>query len=230
MKNFRILIVDDDADFAQSLGDILEIVGHEVDIAGDGLTGLEMFRANSPDVVFLDFKMPGKNGIECLLEMRELAPDTKIVLMTGFSLGALLQDILEPLTYRVIGHPFDISNLMDAVRSVRPDGKVLLSGGDQGFLKIIRFRLKDNGYQPPQVSAGVPPDLAIVDIRLPLLDSLAGFYDLRNRFPELPMIVITAFAEQRSEDLNTVRGMLRNRILRKPIDPARLLEVIGEAL
>lgn len=230
MKSIRMLIVDDDADFAQSLGDILQIGGHEIEIAGGGLEGLEKFRKNPPDIAFLDVKMPGKNGIECLLEMRELAPQAKIVLMTGFSLGALLQEILEPLVDRLIGQPFDISWLLEAVRSLRADGKVLLSGADQGFLKIVRFKLNDAGYRSVDISSGDPLDLAIVDIRLPLLDSLASFYDLRTRFPNLPMIVITSFAEQRGEDLNSVRGMLSNKILRKPIDPARLLEVIEEGL
>ena len=60
----RIFIVDDDQDHAESLADILELRGYEVEVAFTGEDAIERFREADFDLVFMDVKLPGKNGVE----------------------------------------------------------------------------------------------------------------------------------------------------------------------
>ncbi|KPV58661.1 chemotaxis protein CheY [Paenibacillus sp. A3] len=84
--HIRLLIVDDQAVIADSLRHILEqhadfiVVG----TAGDGHEALEHCERSRPDIVLMDIRMQGMNGLEALLEMKQRWPDMKVVLMTTF--------------------------------------------------------------------------------------------------------------------------------------------------
>jgi len=81
----RILIIDDDADQRNALGLLLRALGHEVQAAADGPSGLAAATAFKPEVVLLDFHMPLMTGYEAAAAMR-LEPTSRsvrMVLMTG---------------------------------------------------------------------------------------------------------------------------------------------------
>lgn len=82
----RILLVDDNADFADSLALLLSGMGHEVRVAYDGQTALEAARELEPDVAFLDLGLPGISGYELALELKRLPAtiDTVLVALSGW--------------------------------------------------------------------------------------------------------------------------------------------------
>ena len=69
-KKFKILLVDDDVKSSMLLKRFIETEGYEVHFAPDGLTGLEMYRKISPDLILLDINMPGMNGFEMAQTIR----------------------------------------------------------------------------------------------------------------------------------------------------------------
>jgi CheY-like chemotaxis protein len=85
-SSFRVLVVDDNVDAAESLGSLLEIEGHEIRIAHDGDTALRVAAEFQPRVVFLDIGMPGKDGYQVAREMRagEATRDAILVALTGW--------------------------------------------------------------------------------------------------------------------------------------------------
>lgn len=80
----RILVVDDNADAAESLAELLELDGHEVFCAGDGREALDAARAHQPELILLDIGLPGKNGYEVAKELRA-APDLKQPVLVAIS-------------------------------------------------------------------------------------------------------------------------------------------------
>ncbi len=82
----RILVADDNIDFATSLSNILESLGHQTTVTHDGVSALERIRSDLPEVAFLDIGMPGLNGYEVasLLRQREGAPPLVLVAVTGW--------------------------------------------------------------------------------------------------------------------------------------------------
>ncbi|GBD39456.1 Cyclic di-GMP phosphodiesterase response regulator RpfG [bacterium HR37] len=86
MHNGKILIVDDDPFVREFLSEILSDKGsYEVDVAVDGLEGLEKIGRQDYDVVFTDLCMPRLNGFEFLREVKRLEPVLPVVVITGFS-------------------------------------------------------------------------------------------------------------------------------------------------
>ena len=82
----RVLVIDDEAHIRHMMRLTLEAAGYEVGEAADGLRGLEMCGAGVVwDVVLLDQKMPGIDGIETLRRLRERAPATRVIMVTAFA-------------------------------------------------------------------------------------------------------------------------------------------------
>lgn len=79
----KIIVIDDDEMVRTMVARVLIRAGHEVRQAEDGAQGLALFRAQPPDVVVTDILMPGKEGIETIRELRRVAPQARIIAMSG---------------------------------------------------------------------------------------------------------------------------------------------------
>ena len=84
----RVLVVDDNADAAESLAALLELSGHATRVANDGDEALRVAREFSPEIVFLDIGMPGKDGYEVAKELRASAQTRQAVLVALTGWGA----------------------------------------------------------------------------------------------------------------------------------------------
>jgi CheY-like chemotaxis protein len=86
LPRHRILVADDNEDSAASLGSMLRLMGHDVEIVHDGLAAVEAVRSYQPDVVLLDIGMPKLNGYEAAGRIRGLpgGHDPVLVAVTGW--------------------------------------------------------------------------------------------------------------------------------------------------
>lgn len=78
-----VLIVEDEEGILTTLMEFLEDVGHDVYAAPDAETGIYLFERFSPEVVVSDILLPGMNGIELLRRIKDRAPSTQVIMMTG---------------------------------------------------------------------------------------------------------------------------------------------------
>jgi len=83
-KKTKILVVDDELSIRISLGDLLRRDGHQVDVAEKAEPALEMLKTQSFDLLILDIKMPGIDGLEMLKRVKEDDLDTSVVMMTAY--------------------------------------------------------------------------------------------------------------------------------------------------
>lgn len=79
----RILVVDDEESIRNLMKLTLELDGYQVSMAENGVAALEMFEKERPDVVLLDIRMPGMDGIEVLSRMKALSPDAEVIIISG---------------------------------------------------------------------------------------------------------------------------------------------------
>ncbi|MEA2435423.1 MAG: hypothetical protein QOK47_1525 [Actinomycetota bacterium] len=97
----KVLLVDDDPNFALAARELMERLGHEIRIAGDGTEAFAMMREEAPDVVVLDFRMPGFNGAQTASVLRNTVEGIKIIgisahedVETGWADAFLRKDFL----------------------------------------------------------------------------------------------------------------------------------------
>lgn len=116
----RILIVDDEPTLRRMVRLTLEDT-HEIVEAGDGASALEAMAAHGPfDVVLLDQKMPGLQGIEVLAEIRRLAPSTRVVMLTAHASLDLATAALAGGASHFLAKPMTPALLRAAVAAARP--------------------------------------------------------------------------------------------------------------
>lgn len=116
-----VLVVDDSATIAKYLSRILEasgrytVIGH----AGDGLEALKAFNASPPDLVCMDVMMPNLDGVQTLRMIRQIKPDTRVVMIS--SAGGVADKLAECLkagATSVITKPFDPEKVLQVLDSV----------------------------------------------------------------------------------------------------------------
>jgi signal transduction histidine kinase/CheY-like chemotaxis protein len=112
-----VLVVDDDPDVRELIGEMLDRIGFAVLTAQEGSEGLEMFRKHHHDidVVLLDLTMPGISGEEALRRIRRIQPDQLVVLMSGYSKEFATSRFEAPVG-GFLQKPFTHDSLAEALR------------------------------------------------------------------------------------------------------------------
>jgi CheY-like chemotaxis protein len=114
----RILVIDDDATIRLSLRLALEDADHQVEEAGDGDAGMARVKAFRPQLVITDIFMPEKEGLETIDEIKDFAPATKIIAISGggrMDPGDYLGIAERVGADRTLVKPFDIGDLIATV-------------------------------------------------------------------------------------------------------------------
>ena len=102
----------------------LTITGHEVQVAKDGNEALAVLRTAPVDVAVVDLYMPGKDGIETIMDIRRRYPGIKIIAITGSvpKTGTPILAMAQKLgAHLTLPKPFSVEELMTAVKQVWPD-------------------------------------------------------------------------------------------------------------
>jgi len=84
----KVLLVDDEEEMVSTLAERLTLRGVEADWVTGGKDAIRLVLHNEYDLVVLDVKMPGMNGLETMEEIQKVSPDTKIGFLTGHGSGA----------------------------------------------------------------------------------------------------------------------------------------------
>jgi CheY-like chemotaxis protein len=97
----RVLVVDDNADAAESLADLVRMLGHGVEIAHDGPTAIEKARRDPPDVVLCDIGLPGMSGYDVARRLRASGSRMQLIAVSGY---AQPEDVKQAIDAGFDGH------------------------------------------------------------------------------------------------------------------------------
>ena len=113
----RILIIDDEQGIRAALGQLLEFEGYEVRSVGNAVDGIAEYAKQRPDLVFLDVKMAGIDGVEALKKLKEADPSAIIVMISGH---ATIQNAVEATqlgAYDILEKPLDTDRILVTLRN-----------------------------------------------------------------------------------------------------------------
>ena len=106
-KKPRILVVDDEAAVRESLNDWLMEDDYEVGLAASGEDAVSMAQENSWDVILLDLKMPGMDGLETLKRLKKMMPEAEVLMMTAFATIDTAVQAMKEGAFDYLVKPFD---------------------------------------------------------------------------------------------------------------------------
>ena len=115
----RILLVDDNIAFIDTIKDILEDNGFDVDTADSGEAALECVQNQAFDLVLMDIKMQGMNGVKSFLYMKQINPDAQVILFTAYALDELIQQAHKNGVIAVLKKPLEMEVLIDTISQFR---------------------------------------------------------------------------------------------------------------
>src|SRR5574341_539574 len=112
MTDKRILVVDDEESVRWALRKAMEGAGYRVDLAGDGPAGLAAASDPGVELVLLDVRLPGQDGLELLREVRKRRPDLPVIMMTAYGTLQVAVEAMKLGAYDYIGKPFDMDEVL----------------------------------------------------------------------------------------------------------------------
>lgn len=255
----KVLIVDDAAAVRGMLRALLSEEGYQVvgELAS-GASLAELVARAEPDVVCLDYHLPGSDGIELLKGLHETRPDIAVVLITGSDEPGLESAAAEAGAGGFIRKPFspekilrELAQVVHARRllaaerqtalphSVRQARATAVVADDSGTMRqllkaILAHAAVDvvgeawDGKQAVELVAERRPDIVFLDIDMPVMDGLEALAAIHAAQPAVKVLMVTGNAH-REAILQASQSGARGYIL-KPFQPAKVVEAIDKLL
>lgn len=125
-RGLRVLVVDDNVDAADSLGEMLQLLGHEVDVAYDGLQALQIAEDGGPQLILLDIGLPELDGYEIARRLRRTVGRTaRLVALTGYGSDDAKRLSIEAGFDEHVVKPLDLETIQLILSRVAPDLQVV---------------------------------------------------------------------------------------------------------
>jgi DNA-binding NtrC family response regulator len=140
-----ILVIEDKDSMREMLSKTLEAEGYEVEVVGDGESGLEKAREKKYDVVLSDLKLPKMDGIEVLSSLKEMDSDVSVILMTAYGTIEKAVEAMKEGAFDFLTKPFDTDHLSVLVKRALENRRLMAEnillreelGHNLGYAEII---------------------------------------------------------------------------------------------
>jgi DNA-binding NtrC family response regulator len=116
MKDFKVLLVDDEQEFIETLSERLKLRDMDAKLALDGEQALAAVEGDEPDVILLDLKMPGMDGMEVLRRIKKAYAHVQVVMLTGHGTNKDEEQALRLGAYAYLQKPVDLERLVVTLR------------------------------------------------------------------------------------------------------------------
>jgi two-component system, NtrC family, nitrogen regulation response regulator NtrX len=161
----RILVVDDEQGIRAALGQLLEYEGYEVRSVSNAVDGIAEYQKWKPDLVFMDVKMGGMDGLEALKRIRELDPSALVVMISGHATIRTAVEATQLGAYEILEKPLDTDRILVMLRNalahldLREENSRLRDVstapyeiiGESGAMRALVDKIKKVGATPARV-------------------------------------------------------------------------------
>jgi two-component system, NtrC family, response regulator HydG len=252
----RVLVVDDNPDFCESIKDLLERKGFKVKTAGNHAEAILSAQKDPVDLFLIDIKLPTQNGFETYLALREIDPKAAYIMITGYieETRDLAKKAIESGAYTCLHKPLDIAKMEECIdgaltkknetvskESVETDEvktSILIVEDDEILRQILSDLLElKKGYYVGVAGTGKEAlaevekiffDVAVLDLSLPDMGGIELLRQFKNICPKTQCIILTGHS---SEDIaGRVAGEKAFAYLIKPSSADEIMNTIERAL
>jgi DNA-binding NtrC family response regulator len=233
----RILVVDDDRQMVRTLCDIVRLQGWTPDGAHSGEEAVEAVKAHAYQVVLMDVRMAGINGVDAFKAMKAVRPGIRVILMTAYTAADIIAEAEREGALKVLSKPVVLSGLLEMLEQTRePQKPVLVIANDTGFLGNLQQVLSQRGYETLFAKnlddallmlekKSLP--VVVLDLRLKEIAQEDTVLAIRRVNPGVALILCNGqMCEADHPEL--IEGRLIHASLQKPFPPTRLIEILDD--
>jgi diguanylate cyclase (GGDEF)-like protein len=232
-KNVNVLIVDNDVSMLETIGDVFQDRGYNVAMVEDGRRAIKLVSRRYFDVVLMDIRMPGINGLETYKEVKKIIPTAAVIMMTGDSKEELVKKTIEEGAYAVIYKPFNVKKVIKIVEEALRKPVILIVDDRVEDRETLRDILAGGGYRVVLAKDGYEAvgfaqkgnfDVILLDIKMPGMDGVKTLERIKEFRPEAGVIMMTAYSMEEFVEDSLRKGAYT--CLFKPIDVGKMLDAI----
>jgi len=232
-----ILIVDDDGGMCETLSDIMEDSGYRTVIALDGYEAMQKVKEMDFDVILMDIRMPGMDGVETFKQIKSIHPATAVVMMTAYAIEDRIKEALREGAYGVLYKPLDIEGMIGLIEGlgVKEEGLVLMVDDDPNTCEVFKDVLEAKGYQVGTALSGEEAieiarenryDMIFIDMKLPAMNGLETYLALREINPQTVAVMMTAYRREMDDLLEKALEKDAYTCLYKPFDMEEVIKLV----
>jgi DNA-binding response OmpR family regulator len=211
----RILIVDDEQSVREVLGEYFSEQGYDVEAAASGEQALAIVARSAPDLILLDVRMPGLDGVATLRRLREIVPEVSVIMVTANEDVGLARETLKLGALDYVAKPFDFVYLERAVmaglsQAVATDEAAAppASGDPWRDLALVVFRTARGMSEVGRPSTGARLEAAALDAARAAAAGRASEAQAALTQLELLLELATELRDLTGADVSAVQGAL----------------------
>ncbi len=233
-KTARVLIVDDEKNMRKTLADILHDEGYDVTTAASGEEAVALCAKDGYDIVLMDVRMPGIDGVEAFRQIRRHQEGVRVIMMSAYSVDDLKRAALDEGAIAFLAKPLDVEKVVRLIGEVK-DTAILVVEDDEGTAGLLHKGLKEQGYKVTvtrsphdalELVEQIRFNLIFIDAKLPSMNGLELYLAIKQVTPTAIAIMITGMEREFEEIAKEAVRRTAYTILRKPLDIDHVLGLL----
>ncbi len=234
-KKLSVLIVDDDVDLGDTLLDILEAKGYDVAFSSSGENALSKIEDKRYDVIFMDIRMPGMNGVETLRRIKKHSPLTSVVMITAFAEDELVDQAREEGSLQILSKPLDINKIIGFLQKQELLKTIFIVDDDHEFCSSLEDAIILHGYDVTVVHGAQEAidtfknnkyGIVLLDMKLNGRNGLEVAESIKKKGFKCFVVIMSAYTKEFQDLLD--KTDIKNSFIEKPFDIDNLLKLLTE--
>lgn len=231
-----ILIVDDHPGMCQTLQDIIETEGYAVNVAHSGREAIALCQSHRFDVILMDVRMPDLDGVETYRRIKTVAEDTRVIMMSAYSVEALRREALDEGAVAFLQKPLDVERVLRLIEETEQP-PVLLVIPDAAERETLASSLSQEPYRTYTVNTAedalelaqqIRFHIILIDTRLAAMNGLDLYLALKEMTPTSVAIMLAGTEPALIEQAEEAVRRSAYTFLQKPLDIEHLLRILEQ--
>lgn len=239
VRKKRILIVDDDRHMGETLRDILIEAEYEVVVVQTGLAAMDAVREKGYDLILLDFKMSGMDGLDTFREIKRIREESLIIMMTAFAPEDIVKICISDDTRWALYRDFDPEKILMQIKEEKNGFLVMITGGSGRITEEISSAARREEYdivlardrEEALLYARAGKGMTVLyGATLPVLNALEKYVSLKHTDPRIGLIIPVTYREESRERVVEILKEERYTCIYKPFHLDYVLYIIQEVI
>ena len=232
----RILVVDDEKNMRTTLTDILTDEGYHVDAVGSGEAAVECCQKTSYDVILMDVRMSGIDGVEAFRRIRRHRQGVRVILMSAYPVEELKRVARDEGAIAFLPKPLNIDSVINLIDEARGTA-ILVVDDDEPTTTALHDALRGQGYRisvahSPQdaleMVGQVRFDLVMINAGLQEMNGLELYLAIKQISPTAVAIMMAEMREEFEQIARAAVEKTAYAVIHKPLDFDRVLPLLRE--